>query len=259
MRISNIVAVSRQFCKACLVLGAQALRKPRNLGRLCEIILDHHFQTERNHLVRVTCEEFLLQNFHPVNEFETHDFFPLTPGTRGISLEEAAVLRMLTQASQARICLEIGTYRGWTSYYLASIIPHDGHVYTLDLPEGQSAALEVKQRDEYGLTSFQIGEVFRKLTTHSRKITQLTGDSATFDFSSIGVLFDLIFIDGAHSSAYIHSDTENAFKLVHPSSLIVWHDYKSACPEVIHYLNRLAESRTLWHIQNTSLVIHRVG
>jgi predicted O-methyltransferase YrrM len=104
----------------------------------------------------------------------------------------------------------------------------------------------------------QIGEVFQNSSSHSRKITQLIGDSASFDFSGIGVSFDLIFIDGAHSTAYIKSDTDNAFKLVHTGSLIAWHDYKSSCPEVVKYLDRLAETCRLWHIQNTSLVIHKV-
>lgn len=258
MKTANIISVYRQFIKSFLVLGSYAVLKPKSLGGLCEKILDHHIQKEGIHLPRVTCEEFLSQNFPSMAKVDIHNTFAIAPGTRGITLEEAAVVGILTQASQAKYCLEFGTYRGWTSSFLASMIPEGGQIYTLDLPEGQPAALEVKQRDEYGLKSMQIGEVFRNNPSYSRKITQLTGDSASFDFSSIGVSFDLVFIDGAHSAAYIQSDTENAFCVVHAGSLIVWHDYKSSCPEVVHYLDRLAERRKLWHILDTSLVICRV-
>ncbi len=56
-------------------------------------------------------------------------------------------------------------------------------------------------------------------------ITQLWGDSATFDFSPYYNSMDFVFIDGAHSEHYVKNDTEKALQLIKKSGgIIVWHD-----------------------------------
>ena len=62
-------------------------------------------------------------------------------------------------------------------------------------------------------------------TDAASKITCLSGDSATFDFSPFRNGVDLFFIDGSHSYEYVRSDTFSALKCCHPGSVIVWHDF----------------------------------
>ena len=83
-----------------------------------------------------------------------------------------------------------------------------------------------------------------KTTPEAGKITQLLCDSAVFDFSDYAGKMDLVFVDGSHASAYVRSDTENAFRLIHPvTGVIVWHDYGNEFPDVKTHLNNLANDR----------------
>jgi predicted O-methyltransferase YrrM len=62
----------------------------------------------------------------------------------------------------------------------------------------------------------------------SNKITQLYGDSATFDFSFFWGSIDFVFVDGSHSYEYVLNDSRVALRLLKKNGgIIVWHDYDS--------------------------------
>jgi len=93
----------------------------------------------------------------------------------------------------------------------------------------------------------------------SRKITQLSGDSAKFDFSPYARSMDFIFVDGSHAYEYILKDSESALKIAKPSAVILWHDYAASWPGVTRALNELYQKKdnefqNLKHINGTSLV-----
>jgi predicted O-methyltransferase YrrM len=92
------------------------------------------------------------------------------------------------------------------------------------------------------------------------KITQLYGDSATFDFSNYRKQVDLIFIDGSHSYEYVLSDSKRALEILNSQGVIFWHDYGAEWwPGVTQALNELYLSdkryRNMRHIEGTSLVV----
>ena len=89
------------------------------------------------------------------------------------------------------------------------------------------------------------------------KITQLLGNSQTFDFSDYHGTIDLVFVDACHHYDHVKRDTDNAFKLIKPGGVILWHDYASYAPGVIKALNEIAKEKQLHQIQDTSLVIFR--
>ena len=95
-------------------------------------------------------------------------------------------------------------------------------------------------------------------TPDEHKITQLLGDSATFNFSDYLKRMDLVFVDGSHAIEYVRSDTENAFKMIcSGAGVIIWHDYGDEFPDVRTYLNGLAENRRdyrFYHFLHTLLV-----
>jgi hypothetical protein len=62
-------------------------------------------------------------------------------------------------------------------------------------------------------------------TLEQSRITQLYGDSDTFDYSPYCNCMDLIFVDASHSYSYMKSDSENAFKIPSRNGTIVWDDY----------------------------------
>ena len=111
---------------------------------------------------------------------------------------------------------EIGTWRGESA---ANVAKHVQEVYTLNLP------------DE---TLQQMGQSRAYIASHRHfskdipNIKHLFGDSATFDFQPFLSQFDLIFIDGDHSTKAVERDTKTALSLRRSeAAIMVWHDAKS--------------------------------
>jgi uncharacterized protein (DUF488 family) len=69
-------------------------------------------------------------------------------------------------------------------------------------------------------------DLHRFFSKDKENITHIQADSQTFDYTSLGKKFDLIFIDGNHHFEFVMNDTRNAFNLLKDeNSMIVWHDY----------------------------------
>ncbi len=146
-----------------------------------------------------------------------------------ISELEMLVVASLIASRQPQACFEIGTFDGRTTLNLAANAGSSCRIYTLDLPPGDlgKTALEVAYGDENFIVKDASGARFSD-TPWSAQITQLYGDSAAFDFTPYEGMMDMVFVDGAHSAAYVKSDTEVALRLLKPEGgLILWHDYSS--------------------------------
>jgi len=76
------------------------------------------------------------------------------------------------------------------------------------------------------------------------------------DFTPFRGKVDFVFIDGDHSMNYLRSDSENAFSMLSPLGVILWHDYGGRWPDVASYLSEVARKRKLFHLDGTSLVVH---
>ena len=96
--------------------------------------------------------------------------------------------------------------------------------------------------------------------SYARRITQLFGDSARFDWSHHYGRASLVFVDGSHAYDYARKDSETAFRLIRPGGLVIWHDY-SVWPGVTRALEELERSRQLGlrRIRGTSLVVWRAS
>ena len=96
------------------------------------------------------------------------------------------------------------------------------------------------------------------LSDKKHLVKQILQEPKSFDASKYAGQFQYIFIDANHEVGYLHKDTENALKMF--SSMrgcIMWHDYGSGeCPELSKYLEDLSNTMTLYHIEETSLVVH---
>jgi len=167
------------------------------------------------------------------------------------------VLSAIAQLLACRSIFEIGTFRGDTSWLLAHNLPH-ARIFTLDLPGPQSAQtvrLEITDVDEYFHT-WERGARFRD-TPEALRISPLTGDSATFDFSPYRGAIDLVYIDASHSYSYVKADTEAALAMLSPRGTIVWDDY-TYYPGIYAYLNELAPTlgRPIYHLLGTRLAVY---
>ncbi|MBV9295515.1 MAG: class I SAM-dependent methyltransferase [Acidobacteriaceae bacterium] len=182
-----------------------------------------------------------------------------------ISLLELLIIDNLALQFKPKTMLEIGTFDGRTTTNLAANSGDDCEVYTLDLPKENKTetALPVEASDipfmPSSATNGVNGTRLRFLNADCRKkITQLYGDSASFDFTPFYGSVDLVFVDGSHSYEYAVNDTGIALRLLrNGKGLILWHDYGVCWPGVTRALNEFyskgGDFGGLRHIEGTSL------
>ncbi|MBU1910282.1 MAG: class I SAM-dependent methyltransferase [Verrucomicrobia bacterium] len=183
-----------------------------------------------------------------------------------VSGYELAIINALVVAVRPAACFEIGTFDGRTTINLAANAPVEGRIYTLDLPpEGLGHTRHsIACGDEKYIQKPQSGARFLN-TSWAARITQLYGDSATFNFAPYEGKMDLVFVDGSHSYEYVKSDTRAALKLLKPDGgVILWHDYGSPYWKgLTRALNELRqeipELATMRHLHDTMLVYWRRG
>jgi hypothetical protein len=173
----------------------------------------------------------------------------LLPGNQ--SLAGLMSLVALARSVSARRIFEIGTYNGLTATTLAANLPA-ARIETLDLPPGSPPALTIAEADHFHTISFE-NRVYEG-TPHEVRIVQHFGDSAEFDFGTLGDPFDLVYVDGAHSRAYVENDTRAAFSIVDSSGIVVWDDYWRLVPDVASFLHTLPD-QGLYRVAGTRLVV----
>lgn len=160
--------------------------------------------------------------------------------TANISFEELVVLVEFLQMCQPTACFEIGTFDGRTALNMAGNTPDDAVIYTLDLPREQidSTIFTLDPLEIFAVNKETSGARYRG-TTLERKIQQLYGDSAAFDYTPYQGKIDFVFVDGSHTYEYVLSDSRNAITLLrNGKGAILWHDYPttSSVLKAINYL-----------------------
>lgn len=168
-----------------------------------------------------------------------------------------AILSALCKAVGAKTFFEIGTNRGRTTLSVARTNP-EIEIVTLDLPSpeaGDETQLDLTEADKRLFTDWRRGEAFSD-QPEAERITQVLGDSATFDYSPYEEKMDVVFIDGSHSYPYVTNDTRAAERMLSEDGVIVWDDYPGF-PGVIQCV--LESSRRLEgpviHILGTRLAV----
>lgn len=186
---------------------------------------------------------------------------PVAAGHANVSELELLALCSIVAQVKAREVFEIGTFDGRTTLAMARNLVEGGHVYTLNLPPDWETRHPGEASEDTALAAkVRSGERFIG-TPEASRITQLWGDSKTFDYTPYHGRMDVVFIDGAHSAEYAESDTHSALALVRrEGGLIVWHD--AIRYGVVEFLRRyLRETGApLRIIRDTSIaIVARVG
>jgi predicted O-methyltransferase YrrM len=178
-----------------------------------------------------------------------------SPNMGGGTLSDMITLAQVVKLLNRRRMFEIGTFRGYTTFHLALNSPADSLVYTLDLPASGVPEAKLELTDLQLIQKPSSGEWFKN-TESERKITQLFGDSAIFDYSTYEGTMDFVYVDGAHSYEYSMADSLTARRLLAPGGIILWHDYPTY-PGVWLCLEELAKKwpgKCIW-VDGTALVI----
>jgi predicted O-methyltransferase YrrM len=183
-----------------------------------------------------------------------------------ISFREMVILCSITRCENARVVFEIGTSFGVTTFNVALNLPDDGILHTLDLPlvsdeqDSLRTAYDVSISDRKMIFANRQKRRFLDSSIES-KVRPLFSDSAAFDYSPYQKSCDIVFVDGAHSLAYVESDTKAAFALARPGGLVVWHDYNNGFfwPDVHDYLTRIAQQYGITRIRGTMFAVARAS
>jgi hypothetical protein len=184
---------------------------------------------------------------------------PLAAGGN-VSVLELLVIGRLAGIAQPTRAFEIGTFDGRTTLNVAANLQAPAKVFTLDLPKAglRETKFELAPGEGAFVDKQESGARF-KGTAYADRITQLFGDSATFDFSPFAGQMGLVFVDGSHAYEYVLKDSATALHLGSKETIILWHDYQQDWPGVIRALNELQQSNQecagLKRIEGTSLVI----
>jgi len=151
----------------------------------------------------------------------------LAPHPGCVRFVELLFLALLVRHMRPHRVFEFGTLQGRTTLNLALNLPTTSRIFTLNLCvenqqsfDGWHKQDELLVRENHG----NIGRLFWEAEVEHR-ITQLWGDSLTFDFTSYKEAMSFVFIDGNRQYEYVMSDSENGRRMLRPGGLLVWHDY----------------------------------
>jgi predicted O-methyltransferase YrrM len=162
-----------------------------------------------------------------------------------LTTKEVIVINHLVKTYDPKRIFEIGTFNGRTTLNLALNSRPDTEVFTLDLLDERADRSEPDVERPIGKYKRQtdVGRLFLESDfPEAKKIVQLFGDSAAFDFSPYYGNIDFVFVDGSHEYEYVRKDTDTALMLLRDrKGVIVWHDYDYVFPGVVKALNELYE------------------
>lgn len=158
-------------------------------------------------------------------------------------------------SSGLRPVVEIGTFRGRTTYQLALNCP--GPVYTIDIAQPLPGERD-QNIEKQAYPIYTPGELFASAPPDVReKIVQLIGDSRSLDLSHLRATVGLVYVDAGHSYEACLSDSQLAFSLLRPGGVIVWDDYGEYWPGVVRAIDELARSRPMHLVRRLGLVVFK--
>jgi predicted O-methyltransferase YrrM len=170
----------------------------------------------------------------------------------GMDPTDLYCLAALATIRQPTTIFEFGTYEGATTRHLAAAAPA-ASIWTIDLPEDVPAPLRSDPSDPF------LGVGYRFSTApEEQRITQLYGDTQTFDFTPWQGQMDFIVVDASHGYDGVKADSENALRMLGPSGLIVWDDYCPLWATVVRAVDDFAREHrlTVVRLASTEIAIY---
>jgi len=200
---------------------------------LCLLLIPH----------RLRLPSLGLQNLFPNFDSTVVRLERMPKGSWSSPVVDLATLCKLISLLQPRKVLELGCFRGYTSYGIASHLAENGHLVAMDCnPEH--------------------GEAYKN-TDVAKRIERRVGfiDPQMFSEDELGS-YDVIFIDADHRYAAVEHDTQTVLPYLAEDGWLVWHDYANwgyfsgACG-VPEYLSDLSQKLPVVQITGTNMALHR--
>jgi predicted O-methyltransferase YrrM len=177
-------------------------------------------------------------------------------------LEQLACLALLTSALQPKTVFEIGTFRGRTALNFALNAPDNAKVYTLDLPpdnDMRDAARQQTNTSDARIISQSLTGCDYEGSDVAHKITQLFGDSRSFDFEPYYDQVDLVYVDGAHDYDAVVRDSENAMRMLRPGGYVLWDEFCNYGDynDITRAVLDTVPTGEVVQVENTQLAVYR--
>lgn len=166
-----------------------------------------------------------------------------------VRLDEQILIGLAIKRLKAQNIFEIGTFNGRTTKQMAEAAGPDAQVFTLDLPP---TAVDAFNMEDF--KGVNIGEVHRK-SPFADRVTQLAGDSQSFDFSPYLGKMDFVFVDAAHDYKAGIADSATALRLIRHGGVIFWHDFVPQWCGLVHGIVEATAGRGLIRLGGTSIAV----
>lgn len=164
-------------------------------------------------------------------------------GTWSSPVVDLVLLCKLVALAKPKRVLELGSFRGYSAYGIASHLDDGARLVTVDCDPNH-------------------GEAYRDTPLEAR-IERRVGYIAPELFAADPPgQYDFIFIDADHRYGAVKHDTETVLPLLAPGGWIVWHDYANwgffngGCG-VPEYLAELSKDRLVVHLSGSNMAMHR--
>jgi predicted O-methyltransferase YrrM len=175
-------------------------------------------------------------------------------------------LDFLASLVKHRFCdkniLEIGTYRGTTTYTMAANIT-EGTICTVDCGYEELKGLIESETPEHAdkikYSPYEVGEVYKQNLSNILNIKQVIGNTTNTNTAEQIIKdgpYDLIYVDAAHTYDGIKNDTELSLRCIADGGMIIWDDYNGWWTGVNKFLDELDQAHELTYITDNRYVIY---
>lgn len=169
--------------------------------------------------IHLPIPSIFVKHMFPEQPMDPQNGITLMPGTAlsgAPNIFEQFILCALVKKIQPRTILEIGTFKGGTTWHLYQNAPPDTVIYTLDLPDDEVPS---------DVSDVELASNKRRpFLPKSDRVRQILVNSKNWDTATLPDKIQFAFIDADHTYNGIRNDTEKALSVLDDYACICWHD-----------------------------------
>lgn len=153
--------------------------------------------------------------------FDDHGWF---------ALENQNMLRFFIVRYSPKIIVELGSWLGKSTRFMAEMLPQDGKLYAVDKWEGITGLQKWKDREPTLYQQFLSNVIHAELTEKIVPVRMTTQKAA----KHLDIRPDLVYVDASHQEQDVLADIRNWYSKLAPGGIICGDDYAQDYPGVMN-------------------------